>query len=363
MRIFSILVAFILAGAAATFAATGANPPAHTLAATNASAAWSELESAMKLPDPPADWKTNQPTQEMKQSFYRPLVLALSDKAKDFYTRFPTDQHALVARKAEFGILDNLVKGGETNQLARFNAAKDALLKDPALSEADHFHIRRNEIVMAANAKEAEHEGTGLEEYKLGVLALQKEFPNQPEIQQMLLTVAMNSEAPEATPILRGITNSAAPDELKNAAAEQLKKLDAVGKPVGIQFAALDGRQVDVEKLKGKVVLIDFWATWCRPCVRALPDVKAAYGKYHSQGLEVVGISLDKEKDTLTKFIAENDMQWPQYFDGLFWQNKFARQYGIESIPAMWLLDKQGLLRDIDAHSNLNGKITKLLAE
>jgi thiol-disulfide isomerase/thioredoxin len=363
MRTFTILAGVVLVAASPIFAATAAEPISHTLTATNASAAWSELEAAMQLPEPPADWKTNQPTQEMKQSFYRPLVLALSDKAKDFYTRFPTDPHALEARKVEFQILDNLVKGGETNQLARFDAAKDALLKDPALTEADRFHIRRNEVVEAANAKESEHEGAGLEEFKRGVRALQKEFPNQPEVQKMLLTVAMNSEPAEATPILREITNSAAPEELKDAAAEQLKKLDGIGKPIGIQFTAVDGRQVDVQKLKGKVVLVDFWATWCGPCVRALPDVKAAYDKYHSQGLEIVGISLDKEKDALTKFVAENDMQWPQYFDGLYWQNKLARQFGIESIPTMWLLDKHGLLRDIDAHSNLGGKIGKLLAE
>jgi thiol-disulfide isomerase/thioredoxin len=362
MRTFSILTAILL-NAPSIFAATGPNPLSHTLAATNAAAAWPELKAALTLPDPPAEWKTNAPTPEAKQIYYLPMILAVSDKAKDFYDRFPKDPHAIDAHKMEFQILDNLVRMGQTNQLPRLQAVKEALLKDPALSESDRFYLRRNEVVAAANAKESEHEGAGLEEFKRGVRVLQKEFPNQPELQQLLLTVAMNSEAPEAIPILRGITNSAAPDELKDAAAEQLKKLAAIGKPVGIQFAALDGRQVDVEKMKGKVVLIDFWATWCGPCVRALPDVKAAYDKYHSQGLEVVGISLDKEKDTLTKFIAENDMHWPQYFDGLYWQNKFARQFGIEGIPAMWLLDKQGILRDIDARSDLNGKITKLLAE
>jgi hypothetical protein len=56
-------------------------------------------------------------------------------------------------------------------------------------------------------------------------------------------------------------------------------------------------------------------------------------------------------------------MDWPQFFDGLYWQNKYARQFGIESIPAMWLIDKKGLLRDIDARQDLAGKVQKLLAE
>ena len=120
---------------------------------------------------------------------------------------------------------------------------------------------------------------------------------------------------------------------------------------------------MDVAKLKGKVVLIDFWATWCRPCVAEVPNVKDTYDKYHAQGFEVVGISLDQEKDKLTRFVGEHKMEWPQFFDGLEFQNKFARQFGIDSIPAMMLVDKKGVLRDINAREDLGGKVTRLLAE
>jgi peroxiredoxin len=130
-----------------------------------------------------------------------------------------------------------------------------------------------------------------------------------------------------------------------------------------IQFTAVDGRSVDLAKLKGKVVLIDFWATWCGPCVGEVPNVKKTYDQFHSKGFEIVGISLDKDKDKLTDFTASHKMEWPQFFDGMFWQNKYARQFAIESIPAMWLIDKKGNLRDMDAREDLNGGVQKLLAE
>lgn len=104
----------------------------------------------------------------------------------------------------------------------------------------------------------------------------------------------------------------------------------------------LNGKPFSPSALKGKVVLIDFWATWCGPCVNELPNVIKAYEKYHDKGFEVMGISLDEDKDALTGFIEKKKMPWPQFFDGKGWQNKLAAQFGINSIPATFLLDKEG---------------------
>ena len=136
-----------------------------------------------------------------------------------------------------------------------------------------------------------------------------------------------------------------------------------VGKPLAIKFTAVDGKAVDLAKLRGKVVLIDYWATWCSPCVAELPHVKDAYDKLHAKGFEVVGISFDQDKGALTKFVASNKMEWPQYFDEQGWDNKFGKQFGIDAIPAMWLVDKKGRLRDLEGGDNLAAKVQKLLAE
>ena len=104
----------------------------------------------------------------------------------------------------------------------------------------------------------------------------------------------------------------------------------------------LDGKPLALADFKGKIVLIDFWATWCGPCVAELPNVLAAYDKFHGKGFEIIGISLDQKLDALTGFIKEKNMKWPQYFDGLGWKNKLSEQYGIQSIPATFLLDGEG---------------------
>jgi peroxiredoxin len=113
----------------------------------------------------------------------------------------------------------------------------------------------------------------------------------------------------------------------------------------------LDGQPLSLARYKGKVVLIDFWATWCGPCIAELPNVVSTYKKYHAQGFEIVGISLDRA-DSLEKlraFAREHEMPWPQFYDGKFWANKLAVRYGIQSIPATFLIDGEGriIARDL----------------
>jgi thiol-disulfide isomerase/thioredoxin len=164
--------------------------------------------------------------------------------------------------------------------------------------------------------------------------------------------------------LLAKLAKSSIPDLAALAKQSQVREKEAAmlkEKPLDMSFTALDGRSVDLAKLRGKVVLVDFWATWCQPCVAETPKVLAVYQKYHQLGLEIVGISLDEDKDALQKYLADNKMPWPQYFDGKKWSNRFVLQFGIDSIPAMWLVGKDGKVVTMDASGDLDAGIGKLV--
>lgn len=126
----------------------------------------------------------------------------------------------------------------------------------------------------------------------------------------------------------------------------------------------LEGKPLSIERFKGKVVLVDFWAVWCGPCIAELPHVLSAYKKHHADGFEIIGISLDQDRDKLDAFLQEKGMTWPQYFDGQGWQNKLAQEYGINSIPATFLLDGEGKIIAKDLRGDaLEQAVTKALAK
>jgi thiol-disulfide isomerase/thioredoxin len=138
-----------------------------------------------------------------------------------------------------------------------------------------------------------------------------------------------------------------------------------VGKPFVLAGPAADGRPFSTEQWKGKVVLVDFWATWCGPCRGELPRVKKAYADFHSRGLEVLGVSCDNNGSNLAEFLAENpDMPWPQLFDAAHpgW-NALAVQNKVNAIPTMYLIDKKGVLRSVEARKDFEERIPELLAE
>ena len=151
----------------------------------------------------------------------------------------------------------------------------------------------------------------------------------------------LKSEFPDTAPAKKA--DSIMASVVKQEQAKKIQNGLSVGSPFpDFQVTDVDGKPLSVAAEKGKLLLIDFWATWCGPCVQELPNVQKVYAQYHDKGFDIIGVSLDSDQTKLTSFTKEKAMPWPQYFDGKAWDNKLAVTYGINSIPATYLVGKDG---------------------
>src|SRR5437867_3958906 len=326
--------------------------------------AWAEVEKVHEALRPPDQWRTNAPTEQQLTGFQKEvpkIAAAFADKAREFIQHFPTNENVRDARLSVIYALGNALAAGDTNAEQQVTAFVSAVLTDKTILEDDRVAVLLfsgyARIMKKAGAR-VFTEGAGKLDDELETASIEslraalKQFPTNSMVYTMLVAIAQRSTGERQKELATEIVNApGAPPGVKTLASHVLKgtKPYEVGKPVDIRFTALDGREVDLAKLKGKVVLIEFWSTSCGPCIAGMPAVKATYEKLHERGFEVIGISLDDKEAALRRFIKEKALPWPQHFDGKGWENQFAVRYGIFSLPTMWLVDQKGILRSTQA--------------
>src|SRR5450432_2707483 len=130
--------------------------------------------------------------------------------------------------------------------------------------------------------------------------------------------------------------------------------------PPELKVTAVDGSEINLSKLRGKVVLLDFWSTRCPPCLEELPNILATYNKFHGKGFEIIGISIDQNKETLIRFIKARGITWPQYLDEA---RRINQRFEINGLPILWLINKEGLVATKNAQHDLQGSVEKLLTQ
>ncbi len=197
-------------------------------------------------------------------------------------------------------------------------------------------------------------------------------FPQDERSAQMMYQIADTlTDDPEARKaMLNKLVELHPESRVAGYAKGTLKQIEGVGKPFELTFEEVrSGDEINLlSDLKGKVVVIDFWATWCGPCIAEMPKMKELYSQYKDQGVEFVGVSLDQApsaggREKLLNYIAENDIAWPQYYQGNYWDSEFSKGWGINSIPAIFIVDADGNLHTTEARGKLETLIPELIAK
>lgn len=341
-----VIVALLAAPAAAqdTEAATG---PAETSAVPA-----SEIESLGKLLEPPDRQITRSQMLELMKQRCRQVIeqgRQLEDKYED-----AENLHEVRALMLESAVLltmwDDPEAPAQARRIAQRILASEAAAESKAHAE---FHMLRHDFASAGGPGEnaagrirsyvdkyAQTDGNVAALVRGAVLANQT---RQAELREQLLDqLGKHADDSEARRVLRMAGRH--PD---------------VGRPFNAELTRLDGSTLTLPNdLMGKVVVVDFWATWCGPCVGSLPHLKELYAKYNDRGVEFVGISLDRDRDALETMIRERELNWIQTFPG----HEAADEYGVEAIPSVWVVGKDGKVVSDSARSDLEGVIRRALA-
>ncbi len=220
--------------------------------------------------------------------------------------------------------------------------------------------------------------------WKADVKLAKSRATGKPDLSGVEEFVKLAPKDPRGADLLYRATSAAKDKDLKTALEDRIlndfpdsryvgvikgsrRQRTLIGKPFDLEFSdAIKGSTVSIKALKGKVVVIDFWATWCGPCGAEMPKMKELYAKYRDQGVEFIGVSLDHTKeqgglDKLKKFVAEKKIAWPQYYQGKGWDSEFSTSWGINAIPCVFVVDTDGKLYSVNARGKLDKMIPELL--
>lgn len=198
-----------------------------------------------------------------------------------------------------------------------------------------------------------------------------KAYPEHEQAPQfMYILASRTSDQEEKKALYKQLVELHPDTQFGQMAQGSLKQMEGVGKPFELKFEELrSGETLSVqEDLKGKVVVIDFWATWCGPCIAEMPNMKKLYEQYKDQGVEFIGVSLDAPesqggREKLVQYVEQNNVPWPQYYQGNGWDSEFSKSWGVNAIPQLFIVDAEGKLHSVEARGQLEEMIPALIKQ
>lgn len=290
--------------------------------------------------------------------------MKLAAMCEAFARNFPQDERAERANMRALIALKLAEKLGNGSEKEHFETLKQKLSPLPAelgflLDAAYAMHL--SELL------EYEVNGVDLVVFSKEVELLVSRYPEQYDTGRMQLQLARSlvasGQLERGKAELKRVIESGADEEFKELGRIVLSQVERVDRPLVLEFKDLRGADVSLADYRGKVVLVDFWAMWCGPCLRALPKLKSLHQKLGDEHFEILGINFDGDPKALAGFVEKEKMNWPQYPGGEPGENKLGETFSIHQWPTVWLIDKKGVLRDINGEVGTEEKIVKLLNE
>ena len=339
-------------------------PAAQVPLALDARSAWAQVQAVAKAVPTTPPLKGRLPTKTELQQFRKrqaDMSIEAADMAAQFTRRFPSNRLVRDAQSLRHRLLGFAIKCGAHDQNDDIRALETQMLASSRFTENERFQLKQTAIQRETAIVQAQG-GDMMATYEKAVRELAKEFPNRPETYQMLYAIAVRSSGSKAKEIARQILQGPAPVQLKESAKTILSRANQIGEPLRIKFKATNGKEIDTLKMRGKVVLLDFWATWSASSIARLDKLEKIYRDYRDQGVEILGISADHEAQALNAYVAHRKLPWPQNLDREANGRTLRKVLGAD-IPALWVIDKKGILRSTSADRNLNGIIETLLTE
>ncbi|MBL4884865.1 MAG: redoxin domain-containing protein [Planctomycetaceae bacterium] len=220
----------------------------------------------------------------------------------------------------------------------------------------------RIQAAQADNEKSEELHKWWLDQLKTFVTEYPKSKDSADALLQLAIFEEFSGEIDQAKQWYQKLDINHALTDSGKRAKGALKRLDMVGKPLVLKGTGIDGQPIDLSTYRGKTVLVIFWATWCQPCTEDLPQIKAIYEQYRAKGFEIIGINLDTQKEGIAPYIAQNGNSWKHITESDGLEGEAAIEFGIISVPTMFLIDPQGnVISNASSVEELKEKLPTLI--